>query len=95
MSRARDRAEHAGHTYEDQVMSQYDDDHERAMQEWAEGDIDESDELPCRYCGKPVYWGPFHDEKGIFDRRLFTASTKRLHDCRVKPDPDGFDVVPG
>lgn len=61
---------------------------------WAEGDVDESEELPCRYCKTPVYWGPHYGEKGDFDRRLYTAATRRLHDCRVKPDINGFDVVP-
>lgn len=73
-------------------MSQVDDDF---MRRWAEEDIDESDALPCRYCGKPVYWGPHYGPKGDFDRRLFNESNGRLHDCRAKPDPDGFDVVPG
>jgi hypothetical protein len=73
-------------------MSTLDDD----MQErWAEGDTDLSDNFRCRYCGVEVYWGPHYDAKGQFDRRLFTAATRRLHDCRVKPDADAFDVVPG
>ncbi len=75
-------------------MGQYSEDYERAMQEWAEGDVEESDDILCRYCGKPVYWGPHYDAKGNFDRRLFTAATRRLHDCRVQPDASAFDVVP-
>lgn len=76
-------------------MSQYEDDHEKFLERWAEEDTDCSDDFPCRYCGALVYWGPHVNAVGLFDRRLFTSATAgRLHDCRTKPDPDAFDVVP-
>jgi hypothetical protein len=57
-------------------------------------DTDESDEIRCKYCPALVYWGPHYDAQGNLDRRLFSASSKRLHDCRPKPDAGDFDVVP-
>ncbi len=75
-------------------MSQYEDDYAKFLEHWGEEDIDESDGIPCRFCGALVYWGPHVNAVGLFDRRLFTAATRRLHDCRVKPDPDAFDVEP-
>ena len=72
-------------------MSKYEEDFER---HWAENDTAESEDVPCRYCGKLVYWGPHYGPSGAFDRRLFNVSNRRLHDCRTKPDINGFDVVP-
>jgi hypothetical protein len=57
-------------------------------------DSEEPDEIPCRYCKTPVYWGSHYDSLGNMDRRLFTASSKRLHDCGSKLDPDAFSAVP-
>lgn len=57
-------------------------------------DEDDDDLFPCKYCKVPVYWGDHYDPKGAPDRRLFTASNKRLHDCGAKLDPDSFAAVP-
>ena len=54
---------------------------------------DEESEVSCRYCKTLVYWADHYDAEGSVSRRLFTASSRRLHDCRVKPDADAFDVV--
>jgi hypothetical protein len=54
----------------------------------------EDESFPCRYCKAFVYWGEHYDAKGHCSRRLFTEKNSRLHDCRVKPSADAFDVVP-
>ena len=61
---------------------------------YSEDEMDEEAPIKCRSCGVPVYWGDHYSARGEFDRRLYTASSRRLHDCRVKPDADAFDVVP-
>jgi hypothetical protein len=86
MSRARDRDEHRGHTYEDQMMSATTDDGIDS-----EGDLEG---FPCRYCKTPVYWGDHYNSTGEPGRRLFTASNRRLHACGSKLDPDAFAAVP-
>ena len=48
----------------------------------------------CRYCkSEAVYWREHYSMDGRSRWRLFDDKSNRLHDCRVKPDADAFDVV--
>lgn len=58
-------------------------------------DFESDTDVQCKFCKRSgFHWGEWWNKKGVASFRLFTAAG-RLHDCRtVKPDADGFDVVP-
>jgi len=60
---------------------------------YSEDEMDEEAPIKCRSCGAPVYWSDYYDAGGGESRRLFTTATRRLHDCRVKPNADDFEVI--
>lgn len=78
-------------------MSHFDDNEDRIVygrgSRFRNGVSSLSADVPCTRCGVLVYWGPGWLADGGSERKLFTASTKRPHDCSAKPDADDFDVV--
>jgi hypothetical protein len=52
-----------------------------------------SEDFECNRCGELVYWGPHYGSNGDLTRKLFTRATHRVHDCRVQPNADDFEVI--
>jgi hypothetical protein len=83
MSRARDRQEHAGHTYEDQMMFDYYDPAEEP-----------DDRVTCKYCGTGgLHWQDTIRPNGTPGHALFTERNRK-HECAgARPIADDFGVV--
>ncbi len=62
--------------------------------DWSRFDEDyDEDDVRCKFCkARGFHWQEHYDPNGDVRWRLFTEKN-RLHDCRVKPSADAFDVV--
>jgi hypothetical protein len=88
MSRASDRRQFAGDTYEDQMESPdydpgYEDQH----------DPEPSDRITCRRCGETgLHWQSIIRSDGVPSHALFNERNRK-HVCDENgPDADGFEV---
>jgi hypothetical protein len=88
MSRASDRRQFAGDTYEDQMESpdydpEYDEQH----------DPEPSDRITCRRCGETgLHWQSIIRSDGTPSHALFNERNRK-HVCDENgPDADGFEV---